>query len=564
MVEGNQGLKKTVWGMEKKEAFCALAMLLIMVVIGILWPPYFYLNDDIAMRSILSGAYTGIPDGHAVYMKYPLTGVLAFCYFLMPQIPWMDLFFAGCIWICMCLFANRFPDQWMGGFLAIVVFLPFYLSMHYTIVAALVAAVAVFCLCDRKRRWSPPVLLWTAYMIRGQVGLLALPFVFAAYVWKGLQTQKTERKQLFKEQCKQCVILIAGMVVISCIHYICYSGQNWQDYLDYNKARTHLYDYTDFLSTDRYQKDYASYGMTKEESELLSSYNTMLAQQPDADRVQEITDVVTNQVNKEETRNPGNILSKYYLEIRYHNAPYNYLWMVLYGVLAWSMLFNKKWLQLAFLGILAIGRSSIWMYLLAQGRFPERVALSLYVIELLLLMAILLDTRILFQKAKLQFLSQLVLGLCFVLAGGCFFMTIPQKSSERMEVQLGWELLKAHAEENSDKTYLLDVFSVVSYADGVYEEDAENLLIMGGWMTGSPLAKERMEQLGGADAAEVLYYNRDARLVVEQDKDITWLESYLQKRFGDCSLVLTNQIVWEDGGFLVFKVQTEVARKETM
>ncbi len=564
MVEGKHERKRIPWKIGKREGLCGLILLLVLVVLGVLWPPYFYLNDDIAMRSILSGAYTRTPDGHVVYMKYPLTGVLALLYFILPQIPWMELFFAGCIWVSMCMFANRFSDLWMGTFLAVVLFLPFYLAMHYTIVAAITAAVAVFCLCDRKQRIGPLILLWIAYMIRGQVGLLALPFVLAAYVWTGLQASGAERRQVMLGQLRQCLLLLFGMAVISGVHHVCYSGEDWQAYLEYNEARTDLYDYTNFLSTDRYRKEYAAYGMTGEEAALLSSYNTMLAEDPDTDRVSEIARMVAAEMKKNEPTGFGNILHKYYLEIRYQNAPYLYLWGLLLLVLALSMMFEKKWLQFAFLGILGIGRSGIWMYFIGQGRFPERVSLSLYLLELLLLIAVFLDKKTLFQKERVQFLAQTALSVGVLFVAGFIFLNIPQKSTERMEQQLGWELLKAHAGENTDKTYLMDVFSVVGYADSLYEEDASNMMLMGGWLTGSPLARERLEQLGGKDAAQVLYENRDARLVVRQGYDITWLETYLQTRFGDCRLVVTNQIVWEQGGLLILKVQSDVAQNGTM
>ena len=48
------------------------------------------------MRDILSGAYAGVPDGHAVYMKYPLTGMLSLLYRLTGKIPWFSAFLAGC------------------------------------------------------------------------------------------------------------------------------------------------------------------------------------------------------------------------------------------------------------------------------------------------------------------------------------------------------------------------------------------------------------------------------------------------------------------------------------
>lgn len=95
-----------VWEDEKMKkwqirACAAVFPLLLMVAAALLAAPVYYLNDDVTMRSILSGACTGVPDGHAVYMKYPLTGLLAVLYRLTGKgrifVPWFDLFLTGCI-----------------------------------------------------------------------------------------------------------------------------------------------------------------------------------------------------------------------------------------------------------------------------------------------------------------------------------------------------------------------------------------------------------------------------------------------------------------------------------
>ena len=549
---------------EKKNLLCSLLLLLVMVLTGFLWQPTFYLNDDITMRSILSGAYTGTPNGHAVYMQYPLTGLLAILYIVLPGIEWMELFFAGCIWICMSLVASKFSDKLLGGLLAAVLFLPFYFYMHYTIVAALLAGCAIFLLCHEKPKNIPLVLLWVAYMIRSQVGLLALPFVLAAWVWKVISQKKENRKAVCVTCGKQLTLLLVGLALISVLHSLCYSSENWKEYLRYNESRTQLYDYTDFLSTNQYGTDFASYGMSKQEYELLISYNTMLEHKPDAGKLQEIADKITAGMQKRGDTGWKEALQSYYLQVRYQDAPYNYLWLFGYILLAIFMIWTKDWLSLGFLGILGVGRSSIWIFLMEQGRFPQRVSISLYLLELMLLLALVKKKKEVLRTTKIYDMAIGTAYLCLLLLCASLLTTTHQKISNRLEVQVGWELLKAHCEEYSDRTYLMDVFSSVSYADSLYEEDAANLMLLGGWLTGSPLTDERLKALGGTDAAEVLYYNKDARLVVDADKDISRLENYMRERFGECRLVPVETVDWKDGGFFIYEVQTDVAKKETM
>lgn len=534
-------------------------LLLIMIGAAYAYPPVFYLNDDITMRSILSGAYTGVPDGHAVYMQYPLTGLLALLYRMLPSCPWMDIFFCGCILICMILVAGEFGNKVLGSLTACVLFLPFFHYMHYTIVAALLAGTAIFLLCRNKKKIATLVLLWIAYMIRSQVGLLCLPFVAAALVWQQIYGERSYKEGL-RTIIKYAGLLLIGLLLVAGIHASFYSSAQWQEYLKYNDSRTQLYDYTDFVSTDKYGKEPEAYGMTAQEYKILYSYNTMLENTVDAERMQEIAEKITQSMKEEAGAAAGlkNCVKSYYLQVRYSDFPYNYIWLAVYALLAVCFLFGRKWLQLGYLGILGVGRSSIWMYLIWKGRFPERVSLSLYMMELLLLMGMLLFT---FEKEcavwqklprKLQKLGVAALLLVVLFTGNCLGKVTMEKVKESYQLKNEWNLLKEYCKANSEKAYLMDVFSSVKCADALFEEDASNLMLMGGWLTASPLAQERLANLGGEDAAQVLFQQEAAQLVTDGKTDVSWLEEYLSERFGSCKLEEIDRTVWTEGEFIYY------------
>ena len=64
---------------------------------------YYDLNDDTAMRDILSGIYTGTPNGHNIQMLYPLGWCIAMCYRLLPSVPWYGIFLCGCQFLALWL-----------------------------------------------------------------------------------------------------------------------------------------------------------------------------------------------------------------------------------------------------------------------------------------------------------------------------------------------------------------------------------------------------------------------------------------------------------------------------
>jgi len=102
------------------------------------YSPVFYLNDDVTMRSIMSGAYTGTPDAHAVYMKYPLTYLLSLCYRLTDVVPWLEIFFYACTALCgwtilYGIKAKKWNEKLMLIMLAVFTCVPLCFYIHYTI-----------------------------------------------------------------------------------------------------------------------------------------------------------------------------------------------------------------------------------------------------------------------------------------------------------------------------------------------------------------------------------------------------------------------------------------------
>lgn len=521
-----------------------------MIVIMILRPPVFYLNDDVAMRSILSGAYTGTPNGHAVYMKYPLTGVLALLYRICGLVPWMELFFVSCILLCMYFFAGCFRLPWIGYILAVAMYVPFVLYMHYTLVAALLAGTAIFLLVKGDKGIKSWVLLLLSFLIRSQAGLLSLPFVACAWIWRIMLLPKEK----YKDECK-CLLKwgstwLAAVLGCSLLHGICYSTPEWKEYLEYNDSRTLLYDYTDFLSVDTYRENCTAYGMTATEYEILYHYDNMLDSSIDAERMQEIAEKVAIGMKSDEgfMTSVKNSVRQYLSNIRYNDAPYNYIWLTAVLVLAGCCILGKRWYLLGVVGILELGRSVVWIYLIWKGRFPQRVSQSLYFLEILLLIGMLLALVCRMQWSdRVKKIAACVLTAALLVACISRWRNTFANLEYRDDVQQGWNILKEYCEERQETIFFADVFSVVQYAESQYTKDSENIKLLGGWLSASPLAGEIFEKIGVADAGQALYDGKEVKLLAIRGGDIEWLETYLQERFGSCELRETGVIPLHDG-----------------
>ncbi len=68
---------------------------------------YFDLNDDVLMKDILSGAYTGLPQGHNIQMLYPVSAFIALLYRAYRGLDWYGIFFFACHFGCVFILLSR-------------------------------------------------------------------------------------------------------------------------------------------------------------------------------------------------------------------------------------------------------------------------------------------------------------------------------------------------------------------------------------------------------------------------------------------------------------------------
>lgn len=589
-------------------ACSAAFVLLLMVVAGCVTAPVYYLNDDVTMRSILSGACTGVPDGHAVYMKYPLTGLMAFLYRLMGRgqifVPWFDLFLAGCILLAgagilaNCLGAAqgkqirvRVAAVLFGTLLFAGLLLPHYLYMHYTVVAAILAGAALFLWVTESGRGLPLLLLGLCYLVRSQVFFLALPFLLVAVLdgvleavrqpsgepqetdnkaagERGTEIQVTESwghrfRLCLRQQGLPLVVLAVMVVVFWWINHMGYGSEDWMSYLEYNDSRTKLYDYTDFLSTDWYQERYEGLDLSWEQYQVLAHYDTVLDRDIDTQvlnrtvrRIKDLRgDVVTGEYLKQ-------CLATYYLHVRYDGRPYSLVWAGCYGILLILLACRRRWGKLLLLGALAGGRSLIWVYLIAQGRFPERIWLSLYLIEICLLLGMVLreyiQSREAFVRSRKCWLPMAIiplgLALMSIVAVGQLLDT-SRRVDEQQERQKQWNQLAESLAEGEDSLYLMDVFSAVVYAGELYKKDSKQILLLGGWLTQSPLVQRRLAAYDAWDGAQAMRHGQ-VRLIAAKGRDVSWLEDYLKQRLGEVELRAQECIACGEGiEFIIYRLE---------
>lgn len=544
----------------------AVAVFLALYVTGILFPMVFYLNDDVTMRSILSGTYTGVPDGHAVYMKYPLTGLISLLYRLFGEGPWFSLFMVGFFWLSVTMvlehlahIAGRIGKAGISlmacmALLCVALFVPQTIYLHYTVVAAVLGGCGLF-LAAMGGEKKAIVLFVLCYCVRSQVFFLLLPFLAVILLW--LLWEKRSIQQLVMP-----AFLTVGILVCIAWNGLMYRSEDWQQFESYNESRTQLYDYLDVLPYDEYAGQYESVGIGEWEYSIMEQYALALEKEVDAGKLQAAADIYTAKRGAE--RSPSEYfifcLTEYYYHTRYTDKPYNYILMCVYVLAAVLLLWMRKWVQLLLVCGMAAGRSIIWVFLIWQGRFPERIYISLYLLEIMALAGMLCS--LLTERNTVGSARPGNKGTSAVVACACGFLSLlligvgiaqmkaaVERASTQLEKQREWNALTDYCAGNSNNFYLLDTWSMVSYAGEVWEDASgkTNYLLAGGWMSAMPLLQERIRSMGAEDGGELLGRGdageTNILYIAAPDRDMQWLFEYLSQRFGEIRTEQVDSII---------------------
>lgn len=296
-------------------AFCCLVLFL---GTGMAWDYYFDLNDDVLIRDILSGVYTGEPEALTAQLLWPLSALLAGLYRVLPGVP----VFGAFLWLCQAgsifLILKRSLDAVSGSAapgkiraagtfsvsgslkklclslletLLIAACLLYHLVfVQYTVTAGLLATAAIFAFLTVRERESeravtfwlrclPAALLfWLAFCLRSEMGLLLLPLAGVGGIWKW--AARAMRGPVFTGRNAASFLGLFGLIlagVLACFgaDRLACSDPEWQEFEALFDARTQVYDFYDasLRSFEENREFYEGLGLTEAQCELLVNYN---------------------------------------------------------------------------------------------------------------------------------------------------------------------------------------------------------------------------------------------------------------------------------------------------
>ena len=539
---------------------------------GLFFDYYYDLNDDVLLKDIVSGAYSGSPDAHSIQMLYPLSFIISLFYQLIPVLPWQGIFLCGCHGICFYLIAKRSlsfaKNNWTKlvlliteAALILTLFLWELVVVQYTITAALLAACACFLVYTNKteKNITAIILVILAYNIRSEMLLLMSPFIALTGILKWSLEKQVFAKETIKKYLSLVGVILLGMGLSLVVDMFAYSGKDWKEFRDFFDARTRVYDYTWYPEYEEAEEFYRGIGMTPGKVELIDNYNFGLDESIDAETLWSIAEYADETDIKEPLINRLKAALVDYKWRTFHeqDAPYNFFVLAAYGMVAALALVFKDKTALWKLPIAVVFRTIPWMYVILANRVPARISHPLYYIELIILCAWMFSYyqknennsgeyglkesghNVLPNDAEIKKYEghKRSVALCVVLLLVYSLIQLPnmwQKLDAEMErresVNAVMQAFDAYAEANPENYYYMDVYSTVDFSEKMFadvDNSQKNYDILGGWASGSPLQKQSTAKYykDMLSRAELLLQD-NFYFVIEEGRDISFLEDF--------------------------------------
>ncbi len=533
--------------------------------------------DDVIMRDIASGAFTGTPDGHLIFIQYVLGFAVSRLYLLNRSVDWYGFILAGALFLGLAavLYRGMTAEKslwWKTAYAGIVLGLfgvaivPHAAQFEWTISAAMLgsASLYLYVTAGEKIRIGDGIFIWfllaLTYCIRYDVFFMVLPGFGIVFLWRFLRWK--EKKFSFRAGeliLPAAVFLTAGLVMLT--EHFAYPGEEWKEFQRFQNARSQVYDYSEVLLYENNPAFFDELGLDEHDVRNIRHYALYLVKGMDAEMMEQVSleaerqNMVPGGFKEKLWRGIG-LTFREFTASRYFTAGIPAL-LFLLGGLVLAVCFEKKMLVPLLLFLLAEG--ALWLGLGYQGRLPERVAFSMYLVLLLGIAGVFYrlylgaekeaETAILrgWKAGKTAIQSRrrkngMVLAVCLfcISAAAVQWVQVVSRSSGE---PLNYQLFKEACKDDTDSFYFIETFMAEPLGGAMVTVDGDfrqnRCLTLGDWYSISPLDKKRFESLGISDVEQTIVTDPGAYLVVWDKEEPGFYETYFTARYPESRMVLS-------------------------
>lgn len=560
-------------------------------------PFYLELNDDVLIQALSSGAFTGVPETHNIQMLFPGSLLLSLLYRLAGGIPWYGLLLLSLQALCVLLVlgqvffrirkgSDRVAAMILASGLFLTALYPHFLFLTYTFTAGMLSATAVLLILNdgdgegarsekRKVAGREPnnrqlaiILVVLAFCLRSELLLLTFPFVLLAFLFRVDRFRRENGTGKGFLLYGRILLWMMGLMAVCFLSdQIAYSRKDWREFRALFDARTRLYDFEQIPSYQEDRNFYRKIGLEETEVTLLQNYNFALDPQIDAEKMR----LVAEEANRMEAkmRPPASRLKKavsiyvwrlhhFVLPVSFRdsNTDMPYLAIVLLLYLLVFLIMHRTGV-LWKLVLLFLCRSTLWTYMIYNGRIMNRVMHSLLLVELFFLIGMVLPELGKEWDAGKKRLS--VAGFALLVVASLLFVpgqmqNVSGEVRKREEFNRPYEKMLASLEQKRGFTFI-DVYSSVDYT--VKALGKQSLLkptketLAGGWAAKSPLYEKKLRHFGIRNMEEGLL-QENVTFLAEKEEDLSWLTDYYRDRKENVTLQKQKQLA---GRWILWKLK---------
>lgn len=573
-----------------------IVVIVLFIISGILFDAYYELNDDMVIKDILAGSYAGRPDGHTNQLLYPLGFLLSKCYLIFQGLPVFGVFLSVCFAVCFVMIGYRSLSFYhsrkikvavvlLEGALLFSMYLWELVYIQYSVVSGMLAATACFWfytmpkgmeLKEFFKQGMPALfLVWVAFLVRSEMLLLMCPFLAAVGLMHWFEETKMqveeyvgpEKKGMLKQMFGRdnliryiglVIVMALGLVAVFMLDGLAYQSPEWKEFRQFFDARTTVYDYTWYPAYEDAVEFYEENGISKEQYQLIDSYNFGLDSSLDAHTLEKIATYGERQrmLGSTGVRIKNVLWEMAHNMLAKEHAPYNYFVLVSYGLVIGLAVVQKRKDYAWKLFLLLAMRTVSWSYLYWSARVVSRIAHPLYMIEFLILTAMLvaeLYDRPLWNVEKYyRRATGIVYLLLILIMLPLSYQKVRTEQAARENLLVNQEMLDDYCKEHGENYYYLDVYSSVAFIEKMYknvDNSHKNYDLLGGWLCHSPLQKQ---VVGGTIEENLL--QEGFYFVIESIGDTGFLTDYYSTKGTEVILELQDTVGEGENPFLVYKI----------
>lgn len=531
--------------------FLVVLNLFLFIAARMQWTFYYTMNDDVRMKSIITGELSGTPDGHVLFIRYMLSAILAFCYEIFPSISWYNLMLEGTIFCSLVVISYRIFRlnlTWKRLYMNTLIYIVFFVVValkniiypQFTVTAGFASTAVVILLCTRRKNMRRIDILFDLLLIcifsflgvtiRSNVFYMVIVYALVP-LGIGLLIYRKGWKELLVYG--SAIAVIVGVVQIS--EKVAYSSEEYSEYKEYNHARALVFDYLQFPEFNTNYDFYIEHDTDSVVYDLLHEYSVRIDDRISTEYLLEMQQYQNERHPKDKDkllRLPQDMYEKCFVN---SYTTIIILSFVTFSIVMLFLLVRKKQYvyacySLVYLGMM-VAETAFFVF---TNRFPERVLVPMVMVGILqqyVLFSVYCHNHGLplvtcFKGKEMRALFLVVMLTCTSWMIGMSMESIEDMKEEKQKSAKDARAYIDYAQKNKNNYYYNDAELYTGRLEVTLHENTteiRNFMPDGGWGSGHPLLKNNLEAFDLKNMDDAL--TKDYVFMLSR-KPLTYISNY--------------------------------------